>query len=94
MKESYTGVTLEFLRKTRWYHHGTKSTAFTIGNLNEPETHERMLKALRRVQVVVQNIQQLMQVYRPEDSWLALFTAFGLPGGCVRRTEKLQRIIK
>ena len=51
-----------------------------------------MRKALQHVQGVVKNIKELFKLYRPEDSWLAMFTAFRLPSppGC---TEKLQRII-
>ena len=92
LPDTYTGVTLEFLKKTRFYHNGTNVTVFGIGELTDPETRGRMRKALQHVQGVVKNIKELFKVYRSEDSWLAMFTAFRLPSppGC---TEKLQRII-
>ena len=65
---------------------------FGIAELTDPEARERMRTALHHVQGVVKNIKELFKVYRPEDSWLAMFTAFRLPSppGC---TEKLQRIL-
>ena len=95
LPDTYTGMTLEFLKKTRFYHHGTKVTVFGIGELTDPETRERMRQALRHVQGVVKNIKELFKVYRSESSWLAMFTAFRLPSprGCISCTERLQRII-
>ena len=52
-------MTLEFLKQTRFFHHGTKATVFRIGELTDPETRERMRQALRRVQGVVKHINEL-----------------------------------
>ena len=65
MPDTYTGATLKFLTKTRFYHHGDKVTMFGIGELTDPETHEVMRTALQHVQGVVMNIKELFKVYRP-----------------------------
>ena len=65
MPHTYTGATLKFLTKTRFYHHGDKVTMFGIGELTDPETHEVMRTALQHVQGVVMNIKELFKVYRP-----------------------------
>ena len=49
---------------------------FGIGELTDPETRERMRKALQHVQGIVKNIKGLFKIYRSEDSWLAIFIAF------------------
>ena len=75
---TYTGTTLEGLKQTCVYHHGTKVTVLGIGDLANEETRGRMRQALHRIQVVVKTIQAMFAVYRSETSWLALFTVFRL----------------
>ena len=59
LPDTYTGATLEFLKTTRFYHHGTKVTAIGIGELTDPETRGRMRQALRRVQLIAKRISEL-----------------------------------
>ena len=67
LHDSYTGVALEFLKRTHFYHYGIKTTVFSIGEFKEPETRERIRKALQHVQVVVRNITEMLKVYKLED---------------------------
>ena len=60
-RSTYIGATLQFLKQTRFYHNGTNVTVFGIGELTDPETRERMRKALKRVQGVVKNIKEHVQ---------------------------------
>ena len=109
MEESYTGVTLAYLKQAHFYHYGSRCAAFGIGDLADPETRRQVREALQRVQRIVMNIEECFKVYRAETSWLALFTAFRLPStlscskegarvastcGCINcANEKLQQIL-
>ena len=109
MGDTYTGVTLAYLKQAHFYHYGSRCAAFGIGDLADPETRRQVREALQRVQRIVMNIEECFKVYRAETSWLALFTAFRLPSthscskegarvasscGCIScAKEKLQQIL-
>ena len=99
LPDTYTGVTLQFLKKTSYYHIGAAVQTVGIGDWNSDESARAVIHhALGRVQVLVANMRELMKLYRPDHSWLHAFTAFRLPsplaasdggGGADGKTEAL-----
>ena len=80
LPDTYTGVTLQFLKKTSYYPIGKSVQAVGIGDWNkDPNAKAIVRQALDRVRVVVANMREYMKIYRPEHSWLYAFTAFRLP---------------
>ena len=80
LPDTYTGVTLEFLKKSSYYPIGNSVQAVGIGDWNsDPSARAIIHQVLARVRVVVANMREFMKVYRPEHSWLHAFTAFRLP---------------
>ena len=79
MEETFTGVTLTYLKEAHFHHYGTNIAMFAISSLADPGTQHQVREALQRVQRIVMNIEECFKVYRAETSWLALFTAFRLP---------------
>ena len=76
---SYTGVTLAFLKENSYYHFGKRVQCFGIGDLKDPAVQNIVRTTLRRVQNVVANIKELLKIYRPTSSWFQAFAAFSLP---------------
>ena len=87
MGDTYTGVTLAYLKQAYFYHYGSNAAAFGIGDLADPETRRQIREVLQRVQRIVMNIEECFKVYRAETSWLALCTAFRLPSTCTCAKE-------
>ena len=80
LPDTYTGCTLRFLQKASYYQVGESVLTIGIGDRERDEAARDILhQALRRVLVVVANIQEYMEFYRPAHSWLHAFTAFRLP---------------
>ncbi len=80
LPDTYTGVTLKFLKKTYVYKVGTSVQTIGIGDWERDEAARGIInQALRRVLTVVANIQEYMKLYRPAHSWLHAFTAFRFP---------------
>ena len=80
LPDTYTGVTLQFLKKSSYYAIGTSVQAVGIEDWNSDTTARAIIQqALARVRVVVANMKEYMKVYRSEHSWLHAFTAFRLP---------------
>ena len=80
LPDTYTGVTLQFLKKSSYYPIGTSVLSVGIGDWNSDATARAIIhQALGRVRVVVANMKEYMKVYRPDHSWLKAFTAFRLP---------------
>ena len=78
MGETYTGVTLAYLRQAHFYHYGSRCAAFGIGDLADPETRRQVSEALLRVRRIVMNIEECFKVYRAETSWFSLVHSFPL----------------
>ena len=80
LPDTYTGATLEFLKKSTYYCIGTSVQVIGIGDCNsDPVARSIIQEALARVRVVVANMKEYMKLYRPKHSWLSAFTAFRLP---------------
>ena len=75
--ESFTGVTLEFLRQQHIYNVG--KTTVSIGIERHPNADMMIQEALHRVKRIVANIVEYMKLYRSDDSWYRDFAAFRLP---------------
>ena len=88
LPDTYTGVTLEFLKKTSYYRIGNSVQTVGIGDWNSDGAARTIIQqALARVQVVVANMMELMKVYRPDHSWVCAFTAFRLPSPLVASAD-------
>ena len=80
LPDTYTGVTLKFLKKTHYYRFGNSVQTIGIGDWKKDESARKIIKeALGRVRVAVENMTEYMKLYRPKHSWLHAFTAFRLP---------------
>ena len=80
MPDTFTGVTLRFLRRTSRYPCGSGVQLVGLGDWHTHQAVRDVVKAaLRRVQTIVANAKEHMKLYRPEHSWLHAFTAFRLP---------------
>ena len=80
LPDTYTGATLEFLKKSSYYRIGNSVQTVGIGDWNSDSGARAIIRRqLHRVRVVVANMREYMKVYRPEHSWLHAFTAFRLP---------------
>ena len=79
MPDTYTGVTLRFLKRTSRYPCGNGVQIVGLGDLTKEAISDTCKAALRRVQRIVANAKENMKLYRPEHSWLHAFTAFRLP---------------
>jgi hypothetical protein len=81
MPDTYTGLTLEFLRETKYYRFGKRTQWFGIGDWKrDAAARTTILGCLRRVQTIVENMKEYTRkVYRPEHSWYRAFAAFQLP---------------
>ena len=80
LPDTYTGVTLKFLRETTYYKVGAGVQTVGIGDWEKDSDARSIIKtALARVQVIVANMKEYMKLYRPEESWLQDFAAFRLP---------------
>ena len=80
LPNTYTGETIEFLKENSYYHYRKRVRCFGLGDWKESSTVKAVVKAeLKRVQVVVANIRELLKVYRPNQSWFNAFAAFALP---------------
>ena len=80
LADSYTGVTLQFLKKPHYYRIGKGVQTIGIGDCDKDESARKIIKeALGRVRIVVANMTERMEFYRSKHSWLHAFTAFRLP---------------
>ena len=79
MPETYTGVTLRFLKGASRYPCGNGVQIVGLGDLSQEAVTATCKAALRRAQRIVANAKENMKLYRPEHSWLHAFTAFRLP---------------
>ena len=79
MPDTFTGVTLRFLRGTSRYPCGASVQIVGPGDFETEAVRDAVKAALRRVQTIVANAKENMKLYRPEHSWLHAFTAFRLP---------------
>ena len=79
MPDTFTGVTLRFLRGTSRYRCGASVQIVGLGDLKTETVRDAVKAALRRVQTIVANAKENMKLYRPEHSWLHAFIAFRLP---------------
>ena len=77
--DSYTGVSLIFLKENSFYHFGSRVQTFGLGDMAETSVQNVVGAILRRIQKVVANVVTLGGVYRPESSWFKVFEAFALP---------------
>ena len=79
ISDSYTGVSLEFLKENSFYHFGRRVQTFGLGDMAETSVQNVVRATLRRIQKAVANVVTLGGVYRPESSWFKVFEAFALP---------------
>ena len=85
MPDTFTGVTLRFLRGTSRYQCGKGVQIVSLGDWTDPDGgHSEAVRvtvdaALRRAQTIVANVNKNMKLYRAEHYWLHAFTAFRLP---------------
>ena len=79
MPDTFTGVTLRFLRGTSRYPCGNSVQIVGLGDWTTQAVIDTVKAALRRVQTIVANAKENMKLYRAEHSWLHAFTAFRLP---------------
>ena len=79
MPNTFTGVTLMFLRRMSRYPCCNSVQIVGLGDLSTAAVRQTITAALRRVQTIVANAKENMKLYRPEHSWLRAFTAFRLP---------------
>ena len=91
-KDTFTGVTLRFLRRRVRYPCGNSVQIVGIGDLRAAAARDTVKAALRRVQTIVANAKENMKLYRAEHSWLHAFTAFRLPSPCLQQTGAPQRL--
>ena len=79
MPDTFTGVTLRFLRGTSRYPCGSSVQIVSLGDWTTEAVQDTVKAALRRVQTIVANAKENMKLYRAEHSWMHAFTAFRLP---------------
>ena len=79
MPDTFTGVTLRFLRGTSRHPCGASVQIVGLGDFKTEAVRDVVKAALRRVQTIVANAKKNMKLYRPEHCWLHAFTAFRLP---------------
>ena len=80
LPDTFTGVTLKFLKETSYYRYGRSVQTIGIGDWeNDASARNTIKEALGRMRCVVANIREFMKFYRAEHSWLHAFTAFRLP---------------
>ena len=80
MPDTFTGVTLEFLKTTSYFQCGNTVQTIGIGDWEkEAGARQIITEALGRVQNVVANMVEYMKVYRHKQSWLYRFCSFRLP---------------
>ena len=95
MPDTYTGVTLEFLKDTSYYRYGKRVQTIGIGDWVNEESARNVIKVnLGYVQKVVANmIEYMRKLYRPKHSWLHAFTAFRLPSPLSGEALPLQSLM-
>ena len=79
MPDTFTGVTLKFLRGTSRYPCCNSVQIVGLGDWNAQPARDAIKAALRRVQTLVANMKENMKLYRAKYSWLHSFAAFRLP---------------
>ena len=79
MPDTFTGVTLKFLRKTSRYSCCNSVQIVGLGDWKTQPVRDVIKTALRRVQTIVANVKENMKLYRAKYSWLHSFAAFRLP---------------
>ena len=79
LPNTYTGETVTFLKENTYFHYGKRVQCFGLGDWNQDSVQRVVRAELKRVQVVVANIKELLKVYRPTSSWFQAFAAFALP---------------
>ena len=79
MPDTFTGVTLKFLRGTSRYSCCNSVQIVGLGDWNTQPARDAIKAALRRVQTIVANVKENMKLYRAKYSWLHSFAAFRLP---------------
>ena len=79
MPDTFTGVTLKFLRGTSRYSCGNSVQIVGIGDWKAQPARDAISAALRRVQTIVANVKENMKLYRAKYYWLHSFAAFRLP---------------
>ena len=79
MPDTFSGVTLKFLRGTSRYPCCNSVQTVGLGDWTAQPARDAIKAALRRVQTIVANIKENMKLYRSKHSWLYAFTAFRLP---------------
>ena len=79
MPDTFTGVTMRFLRGTSRYSCGNSVQDVGLGDWNAEPARDAVKAALRRVQTIVANVKENMKLYRAQYSWLHSFAAFRLP---------------
>ena len=79
MPETFTGVTLRFLKGSPRYQCAKGVQFVSLGDWTSEATRDTVKAALRRVQTIVANVKENMKFYRTEHSWMHAFAAFRLP---------------
>ena len=79
MPDTFTGVTLKYLRGTSRYPCCNSVQTVGLGDWTAQPARDAIKAALRRVQTIVANVKENMKLYRSKHSWLHTFTAFSLP---------------
>ena len=79
MPDTFTGVTMRFLRETSRYPCGASVQVVGLGDWTSEAVRDTIKATLRRVQTIVANVKENMKLFRAEHSWLHAFTAFRLP---------------
>jgi len=79
MPDTFTGVTLKFLRGTSHYSCCNSVQTVGLGDWKAQPTRDAIKVALRRVQTIVANVKENMKLYRAKYSWLHSFATFRLP---------------
>ena len=78
MPDTFTGVTLRFLRGTSRYPCGNSVQIVGLGDWRTEAVRDTVKAALRLVQTIVANAKENMKLYRARHSWFHAFTAFRL----------------
>ena len=76
MPDTFTGVTLRFLRGTSRYPCGKGVQIVNLGDWTSEAVRDTVKAALRRVQTIVANVKENMKLYRAEHYRLHAITAF------------------
>ena len=83
LPDTYTGVTLKFLRETSYYRVGGGVQTVGIGDWEKEGNARNIIKEeLARAQAIVANMKECMNVYRPEQSWIKDFHSDCLARWC------------